>query len=48
MEIDRQKLHDERYRREVLTILLRDYQDRIFRYCVNRLGEIHGEEVAHG
>ncbi len=26
--------------------LLRDHQDLVFRYCVQRLGEFHGEEVA--
>ena len=46
MEIDRQRLRDEAYCHEVLTVLLRDYQDRIFRYCVTRLGEVYGEEVA--
>jgi RNA polymerase sigma-70 factor (ECF subfamily) len=46
MEIDRHQLHDEAYRSEVLTALLREYQDRIFRYCINRLGEGYGEEIA--
>ena len=46
MEIDRHRLHDDAYRQEVLTDLLRVHQDRIFRYCTVRLGDIHGEEVA--
>jgi DNA-directed RNA polymerase specialized sigma24 family protein len=46
MEIDLQRLHDEAYRDAVLTALLRDYQARVFRYCVTRLGEAYGEEVA--
>ena len=46
MEIDLERLRDERYRAEVLSGLVRSYQDRIFRYCVVRLGEVHGEEVA--
>ena len=46
MEIDRHKLPDEAYRSEVLTALLREHQDRIFRYCVYRLGEGFGEEIA--
>jgi RNA polymerase sigma-70 factor (ECF subfamily) len=46
MEIDQTKLQDEDYRYEVLTALVRDYQDRVFRYCVTRLGEVYGEEVA--
>lgn len=46
MELDRRRLQDEAYRNEVLTALLRDYQDRIFRYCGSRLGEMYGEEVA--
>jgi RNA polymerase sigma-70 factor (ECF subfamily) len=46
MEIDRTRLQDETYRYEVLTTLVRDYQDRVFRYCVTRLGEGYGEEVA--
>lgn len=46
MEIEPQKLQDDAYRYEVFTTLLRDHQDRIFRYCVLRLGEGQGEEVA--
>jgi RNA polymerase sigma-70 factor (ECF subfamily) len=46
MEIDQQRLRDEDYRHDVLTALLHDYQERIFRYCVTRLGEVSGEEVA--
>ncbi len=46
MEIDTKRLKDERYRDEVLTALLRNYQERIVRYCVTRLGEDIGEEVA--
>lgn len=32
--------------RAVFDALVRDYQDRVFRYCVTRLGGLHGEEVA--
>src|SRR5262249_55749838 len=46
MEIDQQRLRDEDYRHDVLTALLRDHQEQIFRYCVTRLGEVAGEEVA--
>lgn len=46
MEIDRRRLQDEAYRSEVLTALLQNYQDRVFRYCVTRLGEVQGEEIA--
>lgn len=47
MEIDRQRLTaDERYRNEVLTEIIRDYGDQIVRYCVERVGEDFGEEVA--
>ena len=46
MEIDQTRLRDDAYRHEVLTTLVQNYQDRIFRYCVTRLGEVHGEEVA--
>ncbi len=46
MEIDRHRLHDEAYREQVFTLLLRDYEQRIVRYCVMRLGDACGEEVA--
>jgi RNA polymerase sigma-70 factor (ECF subfamily) len=46
MQIDPQKLQDDAYRQEVFNTLLRDYQDRIFRYCVTRIGEAQGEEIA--
>lgn len=46
MEIDRHQLHDEAYREQVFTCLLRDYERRILRYCVTRLGDTCGEEVA--
>jgi RNA polymerase sigma-70 factor (ECF subfamily) len=46
MVIDRSRLHDEEYRTQVITELVTDYQDRIFRYCVTRLGPLYGEEVA--
>jgi len=44
--IDQQRLQDDDYRTAVLTTLLRDYQDGIVHYCVARLGEVAGEEVA--
>jgi RNA polymerase sigma-70 factor (ECF subfamily) len=46
MKIDQTKLQDDAYRYRVLTALVRDYQDRIFRYCTTRLGEVYGEELA--
>jgi len=46
MEIDPNKLSDETYRMLVFTTLVQAYQDRIYRYCVNRLGEAQGEEIA--
>lgn len=46
MQIDSQKLQDDAYRQEVFNTLLRDYQDRIFRYCVTRMGEAQGEGIA--
>jgi RNA polymerase sigma-70 factor (ECF subfamily) len=46
MEIDQTKLQDDAYRYRVLTTLVRDHQDRIFRYCTTRLGEVYGEELA--
>ena len=46
MEIDPQKLRDETYRSQVFTVLVQEYQDRIFRYCVMRVGEGQGEEIA--
>jgi RNA polymerase sigma-70 factor (ECF subfamily) len=45
MEIDAQRLTDDTYRYEVLTVLLREHQVGIMRYCVTRLGEDMGEEV---
>jgi DNA-directed RNA polymerase specialized sigma24 family protein len=46
MEIDLQRLPDEAHRDEVLTALLQEHRERIFRYCVTRPGEAHSEEVA--
>ena len=46
MEIDLRRLQDDTYRSEVLTALMRAQQDQLFRYCVVRLGEVYGEEVA--
>jgi RNA polymerase sigma-70 factor (ECF subfamily) len=46
MEIDAKRLMDGAYRDEVLSALVRDYQAGIVRYCVTRLGEDIGEEVA--
>jgi RNA polymerase sigma-70 factor (ECF subfamily) len=46
MEIDAQRLTDDAYRYEVLTVLLREHQVGVMRYCVTRLGEDMGEEVA--
>lgn len=46
MKIDQQRLPDDAYRQEVLEALLREYQHRIFNYCVTRLDEALGEEVA--
>jgi RNA polymerase sigma-70 factor (ECF subfamily) len=44
--IDQQRLQDDNYRAEVLTMLLREYQDGIWRYCVTRLGDLVGQEIA--
>ncbi len=46
MEFDPQKLQDEVYRTRVFTMLMQEYQDRIYRYCVIRLGDVQGEEIA--
>jgi len=46
MEIDPQKLRDETYRSQIFTLLVQEYQDRIFRYCGMRVGEGQGEEIA--
>ncbi len=46
MEIDAQRPMDDAYRDEVLIALVRDYHVSIMRYCVTRLGEEMGEEVA--
>jgi|SoiMetStandDraft_2_1073263.scaffolds.fasta_scaffold89224_1 RNA polymerase sigma factor (sigma-70 family) len=46
MEIDAERLKDDAYRYAVLNVLVRDYQAGIVGYCVTRLGEGIGEEVA--
>jgi RNA polymerase sigma-70 factor, ECF subfamily len=46
MVIDQHRLQDDDYRAEVLAALLQAYQDGIWRYCVTRLGDVVGEEVA--
>lgn len=46
MEIDAQKLSDEAYRSKVFTVLVEEYQNRIYRYCVTRVGDEQGEEIA--
>lgn len=46
MEIDHTRLQDEAYRREVGEALVHAYQHRIWGYCVTRLGEVDGEDVA--
>lgn len=46
MEIDTKRLRDDAYRYAVLTALVQAYQVGIVRYCVTRLGEDIGEEVA--
>jgi RNA polymerase sigma-70 factor, ECF subfamily len=46
MVIDPQRLQDDTYRTEVLMALLQEYQDGIWRYCVTRLGDVVGEEIA--
>ena len=40
------RFQDPAIRRHVFDGLVRDNQDWIYRYCVNRLGELSGEEVA--
>lgn len=44
--IDHQRLQDEAYRQAVLDALFNEHQDPIFAYCVVRLGEALGAEVA--
>ncbi|WP_143308742.1 RNA polymerase sigma factor, partial [Candidatus Entotheonella palauensis] len=46
MDIDPHKLSDETYRSLIFTTLVEKHQDRIYRYCVSRLGEAQGEEIA--
>jgi len=46
MEIELERMKDEQYRAEVFSWLVRNYQDRIFHYCIVRLGAVYGEEVA--
>ena len=46
MEIDTKRLLDEAYREAVLTALVQAHQARIVGYCVTRLGEAIGEDVA--
>lgn len=46
MLIDQQRLQDNAYRQEIFTALLQEHQHHIYRFCVRRLGEGEGEEVA--
>jgi RNA polymerase sigma-70 factor (ECF subfamily) len=46
MKVDYHRLHDEAYRKLIFTTLMRDHQVRIYHYCVKRLGETVGEEIA--
>lgn len=46
MDIDPHKLSDETYRSLIFTTLVQEYQDRIYHYCVSRMGEAQGEEIA--
>ena len=46
--IDQQRLQDDAYRGEVLTALLREYQDGSWRSCVTRLGDVVGAALAGG
>jgi RNA polymerase sigma-70 factor, ECF subfamily len=43
--VDRQRLHDEAYRWEVVAALMRDHSDAILQYCLTWLGEGLAEEV---
>ena len=43
--IDRQRVHEEAYRWEVVAALMRDHGDALMRFCVTRLGEGLAEEV---
>jgi len=44
--IDRQRVHDEAYRWEVVVTLMQDHGDAITRYCLTWLGQGLAEEMA--
>lgn len=46
MNIDAQRLTDESYRTRVFDALLERYQHAVFGFCVKRLGDLYGENVA--
>jgi len=46
MDLDPHKLSDPTYRSLIFTTLIQEYEDRIYRYCVSRLGDVQGEEIA--
>lgn len=46
MKIDAQRLTDEAYRRRLFDALLERYQHAVFGFCVKRLGDLYGENVA--
>jgi RNA polymerase sigma-70 factor (ECF subfamily) len=47
MEIDQSRLRgDDDYRAEVYKRLVQEYLDGIWRFCVTRLGEVVGEDIA--
>jgi len=43
--LDRQRVHEDAYRWEVVETLMRDHGDAMMRFCVARLGEGLAEEV---
>jgi len=44
--LDPHRLKHPKYRQQVIERLIRDYQDEIYRYCVNILGSVYGEDIA--
>jgi RNA polymerase sigma-70 factor (ECF subfamily) len=43
--IDRQRLHEDAYRWDVVATLMHDYGDAIMQYCLTRLGEGLADEI---
>ncbi|MEE9355841.1 MAG: RNA polymerase sigma factor [Methylococcaceae bacterium] len=44
--LDCNRLKQPKYRQQVIERLIQEYKDEIYRYCVNMLGSVYGEDIA--